>query len=134
MFRSLAAVVLSIGCLRAELPAGAVSGFTSQNTIWPDLKAAVVVLSNKDGSTAPRLITHELEALLLVPAQDPDADRLLKQAKAIFDGLLDGRLDRPLFTSNCNSYFTPEVIAGNARISVETSGSRATHSTTPFFF
>ena len=114
MFRSLAAVVLSIGCLRAELPAGAVSGFTSQNTIWPDLKTAVVVLSNKDGSTAPRLITHELESLLLVPAQDPDADRLLKQAKAIFDGLLDGRLDRSLFTSNCNSYFTPEVLADYA--------------------
>lgn len=93
---------------------GAVSGFTSQNTIWPDLKAAVVVLSNKDGSTAPRRITREIESLLLTPGQDPDADRLLDQAKAIFDGLLNGRLDRSLFTSNCNSYFTPQAIADYA--------------------
>ena len=93
---------------------GAVSGFTSQNTIWPDLKTAVVVLSNKDGSSAPGRITRELETLLLTPAQDPDAGRLLEQAKAIFNGLLDGHLDRALFTSNCNSYFTPEVIADYA--------------------
>jgi D-alanyl-D-alanine carboxypeptidase len=90
---------------------GAVSGFTSQNTIWPDLKTAVVVLSNKDGSSAPQRITRGLEALLLTPAQDPDADRLLEQAKAILNGLAAGRLDRSLFTSNCNSYFTDEVIA-----------------------
>lgn len=93
---------------------GAVSGFTSQNTIWPDLKTAVVVLSNKDGSSAPGRITHDLETLLLTPAQDPDAARLLDQAKAIYSGLLEGRLDRSLFTSNCNSYFTPEVIADYA--------------------
>jgi len=89
---------------------GAVSGFTSQNTIWPDLKLAVVVLSNKDGSTATGRITQGLEALLLAPAQDPDAAKLLEQAKSIFAGLQEGRLDRALFTANGNSYFTPEVI------------------------
>jgi D-alanyl-D-alanine carboxypeptidase len=89
---------------------GAVSGFTSQNTIWPDLKLAVVVLANKDGSTAPRRITQGLEALLLAPAQDPDAAKLLEQAKAIFAGLQEGRLDHALFTANGNSYFTAEVI------------------------
>jgi CubicO group peptidase (beta-lactamase class C family) len=93
---------------------GAVSGFTSQNTVWPDLKTAVVVLSNKDGSSAPGRITRELESLLLISVQDPDAARLLDQAKAIYSGLLDGRLDRSLFTSNGNSYFTPEVIADYA--------------------
>ncbi len=89
---------------------GAVSGFTSQNTIWPDLKLAVVVLSNKDGSTAPGRITRGLEALLLAPAQDPDAAKLLEQAKTIFAGLQEGRLDRALFTANGNSYFTAEVL------------------------
>lgn len=89
---------------------GAVSGFTSQNTIWPDLKLAVVVLSNKDGSTAPGRITRGLEALLLAPAQDPDAAKLLEQARKIFAGLQEGRLDRALFTANGNSYFTSEVI------------------------
>ncbi len=90
---------------------GAVSGFTSQNTIWPDLKMAVVVLSNKDGSTAPGRITRGLEALLLAPAEDPDAAKLLEHAKTIFAGLQEGRLDRALFTANGNSYFTAEVIA-----------------------
>jgi CubicO group peptidase (beta-lactamase class C family) len=89
---------------------GAVSGFTSQNTVWPDLKLAVVVLSNKDGSTAPGRITRGLETLLLAPAQDPDAAKLLNQAKTIFAGLQDGRLDRSLLTANGNSYFTAEVI------------------------
>lgn len=90
---------------------GAVSGFTSQNTIWPDLKTAVVVLSNKDGSSAPGRITRELEALLLTPGQDPDAGRLLEQAKRIYNGLLEGHLDRSEFTANGNSYFTEAVIA-----------------------
>ncbi|MGA2134923.1 MAG: serine hydrolase domain-containing protein [Bryobacteraceae bacterium] len=93
---------------------GAVSGFTSQNTIWPDLKLAVVVLSNKDGSTAPGRITRGLEALLLAPAQDPDAARLLEQARTIFADLQEGRLDRVLFTANGNSYFTGEVIGDYA--------------------
>src|SRR5208282_1461203 len=89
---------------------GAVSGFTSQNTIWPDLKLAIVVLSNKDGSTAPGRITRGLEALLLAPAQDPDAAKLLEQAKTILANLQEGRLDQTLFTANGNSYFTEQVI------------------------
>ncbi len=89
---------------------GAVSGFTSQNTLWPDAGVAVVVLSNKDGSSAPGRITRDLEALLLAPAVDPDALRLLDQAKAIFAGLQEGRIDRALFTANGSSYFTDEVL------------------------
>jgi CubicO group peptidase (beta-lactamase class C family) len=90
---------------------GAVSGFTTQNTIWPDLKTAVVVLANKDGSSAPGRITRDLEALLLAPAADPDAKRLLNQAKFIFAGLQKGTIDRQLFTANGNSYYTAEVLA-----------------------
>jgi D-alanyl-D-alanine carboxypeptidase len=90
---------------------GAVSGFTTQNTIWPDLKTAVVVLANKDGSSAPGRITRDLEALLLAPAADPDAKRLLNQAKSIFAGLQKGTIDRQLFTANGNSYYTAEVLA-----------------------
>lgn len=89
---------------------GAVSGFTSQNVIWPDLGLAVVVLANKDGSSAPGRISRGLEELLLAPAQDPDAAKLLEQAETIFSGLQEGRLDRTLFTANGNSYFTPDVI------------------------
>ena len=93
---------------------GAVSGFASQNTVWPDVRTAVVVLSNKDGSTAPGRITRELETLLLAQEQDADATRLLDQAKEILKGLAEERLDRSLFTGNGNAYFTPEVIADYA--------------------
>ena len=93
---------------------GAVSGFASQNTVWPDLGTAVVVLSNKDGSSAPGRITRELETLLLTPKQDADAAHLLDQAKDILNGLAEGLLDRSLFTANGNAYFTAEVIADYA--------------------
>ena len=93
---------------------GAVSGFTSQNTVWPDLKLALVVLSNKDGSSAPDRITRGVSEVLLAPAQDPNAAKLLAQAKAIFEGLQNGKLDRSLFTDNGNAYFTPEVLADYA--------------------
>lgn len=33
---------------------GAVSGFVSSNTVWPDERAAVVVFANMDGSSAHR--------------------------------------------------------------------------------
>ena len=36
---------------------GAVSGFVSLNTVWPDARAAVVVFSNMDGSSAPESIS-----------------------------------------------------------------------------
>jgi hypothetical protein len=58
------------------------------------------VLANKDGSSAPGRITRDLEALLLTPSADPDAKRLLDQAKSILAGLQKGSLDRQLFTAN----------------------------------
>jgi D-alanyl-D-alanine carboxypeptidase len=89
---------------------GAVTGFASQNTLWPDQHAAVVVLSNQDVSSAPRRITAGVQKVLLAPAQDPDAARLLEQARTIFAGLQEGRIDRSPLTPNCRAYFTPEVL------------------------
>jgi D-alanyl-D-alanine carboxypeptidase len=94
---------------------GAVSGFASQNTIWPDQHAAIVVLSNKDVSSAPRRATEELEKVLLAPVQDPDAARLLEQARSLYAGLQEGRIDQSLLTANCRAYFTPQVLADYAQ-------------------
>jgi len=89
---------------------GAVSGFVSLNAVWPDQGAAVVVFANEDGSSATGLIARQIAPLLLAEAEDPDAPRALAQARQIFDGLLVGRIDRALLTSNADSYFTPQVL------------------------
>jgi CubicO group peptidase (beta-lactamase class C family) len=66
---------------------GAVSGFVSLNTVWPDRKAAVVVFANEDGSTATGAVARGLAPLLLAEAEDPNAARALEQARRIFDAL-----------------------------------------------
>jgi CubicO group peptidase (beta-lactamase class C family) len=89
---------------------GAVSGFVSLNTVWPDRGTAVVVFANEDGSGAPRSITGQVAPLLLTEAEDPDAAGALQQARRIFDGLLEGRIDRGLLTSNADAFFTGQVL------------------------
>ena len=89
---------------------GAVSGFVSLNTVWLDEGTAVVVFANEDGSPAPRSVTNQIATLLLAEAQDPQAEQSLQQARQIFDGLLAGKIDRDLLTSDANAYFTPQVL------------------------
>jgi CubicO group peptidase (beta-lactamase class C family) len=89
---------------------GAVSGFVSLNSVWTDQGAAVVVFANADGSSAPVSITNQIGPLLLTEAEDPLAEQALKQARQIFDGLLEGQIDRRLLTSNADAYFTPLVL------------------------
>jgi CubicO group peptidase (beta-lactamase class C family) len=93
---------------------GAVSGFVSLNTVWLDQGAAVVVLCNLDGSSAPGSIANQIGPLLLAEKQDPQAAPQLEQARRIFSQLQDGAVDRSLLTSDANFYFTPEVLADAA--------------------
>ena len=89
---------------------GAVSGFVSLNSVWPDQSAAVVVFANADGSSAPGSITNQIAPLLLTESEDPQAGQALKQARQIFDGLLEGKIDRSLLTSDTDAYFTRQVL------------------------
>src|ERR1022692_1599279 len=89
---------------------GAVSGFVSLNTVWPDRKAAVVVFANEDGSTATGAVARGLAPLLLAEAEDPNAARALEQARRIFDALVDGKIDRSLLTPDANAFFTEQVL------------------------
>jgi D-alanyl-D-alanine carboxypeptidase len=89
---------------------GAVSGFVSENTVWPDQGAAVVAFANQDGSSAPGSVTGQIAPLLLAEAQDRDSAGALAQARHIFDGLLEGRIDRGLLTANADAFFTPQVL------------------------
>lgn len=87
---------------------GEVSGFTAGNTIYPDDRTAIVVLTNQDAVGAFGLIAHKVSAALF-EVQDPSTPQKLEQAKKIFQGLQEGTLDAALFTDNCNSYFSGEA-------------------------
>jgi CubicO group peptidase (beta-lactamase class C family) len=91
---------------------GEVSGFTAANQIYPDDKAAVVVLTNLDATGASSQLAGRI-ATVLFRAGSPDnaAAAALAQAKKIFEGLQHGRIDRALFTSNANAYFTDGALA-----------------------
>ena len=83
---------------------GEVSGFTAQNTIFPDDHAAIVVLTNQDAVDASGQIARAIASLLFVTA-DSATPQKLAQARKIFDGLQHGTIDRSLFTPNANFYF-----------------------------
>jgi D-alanyl-D-alanine carboxypeptidase len=88
---------------------GEVSGFVAQNTVFPDDRAAIVVLTNQDASSAAGLISRKIRPLLF-PVQDKNAAERLELAKKVFAGLQRGQIDRSLFTANGNSYFTVQAL------------------------
>jgi CubicO group peptidase (beta-lactamase class C family) len=101
-----------MGGRRSIAHTGEVSGFTASNRIYPDDRAAIVVLTNLDATGASSQILGKVAAVLFkATATDKDADAALAQAKAIFDGLQHGRIDRSLFTSNANAYFSDAALA-----------------------
>ena len=89
---------------------GEVSGFTGQNSIYPDDSTAVVVLTNLDATGASGQIAGRI-ADLLFGATDRATQAAVAQARAIFAGLQHGTIDRSLFSDNANAYFSDQAIA-----------------------
>ena len=94
---------------RAISHGGEVSGFTAQNTIFPDDRAAIVVLTNQDAASASGAIAGGI-APLLFATNDPATPAKLEQAKKIFADLQQGKIDRSLFTDNANFYFNEAAL------------------------
>src|SRR6266404_1485095 len=88
---------------------GEVSGFTAQNSVFPDERAAIVVLTNQDAASASGAIANGI-APLLFATNDPATPAKLEQAKKIFEGLQKGTVDRSLFTDNANAYFSEQAL------------------------
>jgi D-alanyl-D-alanine carboxypeptidase len=88
---------------------GEVSGFTSENVVFPDDHSAIVVLTNQDAVNASGQIARGI-APLLFDSADPATPQKLAQARKIFDGLQHGTIDRSLFTSNANFYFSEQAL------------------------
>lgn len=88
---------------------GEVSGFTAENFLFPDDSAAVIVLTNQDAAPASGTIAAQI-ARLLFTTEDALASNRTAQVRAIFDGLQKGIVDRSLFTSNANGYFSETAL------------------------
>lgn len=84
---------------------GEAVGYLSENRIYPDDRAAIVVLDNADFGNAQTSIADSIEKILFADAGD------VGRAKAVFEDLRAGRIDRAQFTANGNHYFTPQAIA-----------------------
>ena len=87
---------------------GEVSGFVSQNTVFPADKVAVTVLTNEDASSAAAALGKLIEPLVL--GADADTKAAEARALAIFTGLQDGKIDRSQLTELNNNYFTQEAL------------------------
>jgi D-alanyl-D-alanine carboxypeptidase len=94
---------------RALSHGGEVSGYTSQNLVFPDDRVAVVVLTNQDAADAAGAIARGIAPLLLA-SDDRATPEKLAQARKIFEGLQHGTIDRPLFTDNANFYFNDQAL------------------------
>jgi D-alanyl-D-alanine carboxypeptidase len=93
---------------------GEVSGFVSENMVFPEDKAAITVLTNQDAARAASIIGRGLAPIVLgTDMQAPNTEKqgeAEKQALEIYIGLQQGKIDRALFTPNCNAYFSRQAL------------------------
>jgi hypothetical protein len=73
----------------------------------------VVVLTNSWSGNAYSRISRDIAKIILPPAGGSDATVTAQsaRARAVFDQLRSGKLDRSQLTENANYYFTPQAIA-----------------------
>lgn len=88
---------------------GGASGFLSINTMYPDDRMAITVLTNGEGR-AFTTIAREIEKLLVLSKMDPEAAPALDRAKALFASLQKGQFDRAAVTDDLAGYFTPVAL------------------------
>ena len=94
---------------RALEHGGEISGFTSENWVFPDDGIAVVVLTSQDPANAAPDIVHRITASLF-SGDEALREQKQREAREIFESLQRGRIDRSLFTANANSYFTEQAV------------------------
>nr|WP_294848374.1 serine hydrolase domain-containing protein [uncultured Sphingomonas sp.] len=88
-------------------------GFLSQNTVYPDSRAAIVVLTNADFGDVTGPLTEGIADIVLPKAQPVDAhegDRI-DEAAAMLAMLASGQLDRSKMTDDLNYFFNADAVA-----------------------
>ena len=93
---------------------GEAVGFLSENIVFPQDKAAVVVFVNSDFSNAYGAIAQGIEKIVfpkIAGASDADVEKAkTAEARKVYDQLVHGTLDRSLMTEDANYYFTEEAL------------------------
>ena len=89
---------------------GEVSGFLASNTILPNRDGAVVVLSNQDGTELTGTLARQIAAAVFLPDAAMPPAQTIAQVRGILEGLQKGRVERGLFTSNANAYFSEQAL------------------------
>ncbi len=91
---------------------GEAVGFLSENIVYPDDKAAIVVLTNSWFSDAVSRISTGIAGIVLPPpAASAEDAAALPRARAVYDQLRAGTLDRGRLTEDANFYFKPVALA-----------------------
>jgi D-alanyl-D-alanine carboxypeptidase len=88
---------------------GEVAGFTAENLVYPDDSAAVIVLTNQDAAPASTLIAQNIGRTLF-STEDASTQSRTARARAIFEGLQNGTIDRSQLTPDANAYFSAQAL------------------------
>jgi len=88
---------------------GEVAGFTAENIVYPDDSAAVIVLTNQDAAPASTAIAVGIGGTLFT-MEDANTQSRTARARAIFEGLQQGRIDRSLLTPDASAYFSSQAL------------------------
>jgi CubicO group peptidase (beta-lactamase class C family) len=84
---------------------GALTSWLSENRVYPADQAAISVFINAGFSNSQDAIADAIEAVLFGTSVE------VAEARASFEALRTGGIDRARFTDNGNFYFTPAVLA-----------------------
>ena len=90
---------------------GEVSGFLTENEVFPGKGVAVAVCSNEDAINLVAPLARQIAGIALGGAPEKE----LVQVRGILAGLREGRVDRALFTSDANSFFDEAVLKDYAK-------------------
>jgi len=102
-------VAMSAGHRTVE-HSGEVAGFTAENIVYPDDSAAVIVLTNQDAAPASTLIAMGIGRSLFT-TEDSETQKRTARARAIFEGLQHGTIDRSLLTPDASAYFSSQALS-----------------------
>lgn len=87
-------------------------GFLATNSVYPEQRAAITVMTNSWSGGTYSSIARELAKIVLPPPPEAaEAAAAAARARTVYDQLRAGRLDRSLLTDNANYYFTPQALA-----------------------
>ena len=92
---------------------GGAVGFVSLNTVYPDSRAAITVLTNADFSGTVGTLTEGIEKIVLGESKataEGEGPRL-DDVRAMYAAIVNGPLDRSKLTANANYYFNDVTLA-----------------------